>query len=374
MKVPLLDLNAQYESIKEELESALLEGARSGRYILGPAVEQLEEKIADFVGVSHAVAVASGTDALLLSLKALGVGAGDEVITSTYSFFASAGVIANAGARPVFVDIDPQTYNLDAGQVERALTERTKVVVPVHLFGQCADMGPIIELSEKHGFSIVEDAAQALGASYGGRKAGSMGAAGCFSFFPSKNLGCFGDGGIVTTNDESLAEAVRVLRVHGSKPKYYHHRIGINSRLDAIQAGVLMAKLPHLKAWNEGRRKNAEWYAANLESPELVHPHCLPGNYHIYNQYVIRVKDRDRLVEHLKEAGIGCAVYYPLPLHLQPCFAYCGYKQGSMPHAEKAAKETVSIPVYAELQEEQRTYVAQAIAEFFDARRSTHAG
>ena len=273
----------------------------------------------------------------------------------------------------MFVDIDPATYNMDMNLLEKAITKRTKVVIPIHLFGQCADMKPLLELSEKHGFAIVEDAAQAMGAKYGDKMAGSMGTTGCFSFFPTKNLGCFGDGGIVTTNDDALADKIRMLRVHGSKPKYYHHHVGINSRLDALQAAILKVKLPHLQTWNQGRQRNAAWYREHLAVSDVTHPYCGDGNYHIYNQYVIRVPERDALMQHLQEAGIGNAVYYPLPLHMQPCFAHCGYREGSLPHAERAAKETISIPIYAELTEEQLSYVAETITRFYKSRSSVRA-
>jgi len=365
VKVPLLDLKAQHETIRGEIRAAIDAVVEEQNFILGRQVAELESKVAALCGVATAVGCASGTDALYLALRALGVGPGDEVITVPYTFFATAGSIHHAGARPVFVDIEPATYNLDPSKLESAITPRTKAIMPVHLFGQCADMAPILSIARAHGVPIVEDAAQAIGATTHGRPAGAMGAIGCFSFFPSKNLGGFGDGGMAVSNDPALAEKMRVLRVHGSQPKYFHAVIGVNSRLDTLQAAVLLAKLPHLAAWSEGRRRVAAFYdRAFAGCDAILRPVTLPGNTHIYNQYTIRVPDRDGLLKHLSAKGVGHAIYYPLPLHLQPCFAFLGHREGDFPESEKAARETVSLPVYPELTEPQRAYVAETVLAY----------
>lgn len=363
MSVPLLDLKAQYAEIKDELEPAVLEVLRSGGYIKGPKMIKLEEELARYCGAKHAVSCASGTDALLLALMALGVGPGDEVITSPYTFFATGGSISRLGARPVFVDIDPKTYNLDPAQVAGAIGRRTRAVIPVHLFGQCADMDPILAAAKK--IPVVEDAAQAIGATYKGRKAGTMGLFGCFSFFPSKNLGGAGDGGFITTNDPALAERLAILREHGSKPKYYHSVIGINSRLDALQAAIVLVKLPHLEKWHQGRRRNAAFYTRALSGLPVVPPFIREDCQSIFNQYVIRAPRRDALREHLAKRGIGNEVYYPVPLHLQKCYAFLGQASGSFPQAEAAARETVALPVYPQLSEAQLNEVVAAVQEFF---------
>jgi len=364
MSVPLLDLKAQYATIKDEIDAAIRDVVEEQRFVLGSKVEELEEGIAGYVGTKYGVGVASGSDSLLLSLKALGVGPGDEVITTSFSFFATAGEIVNAGATPVFVDIDPKTFNIDPNLVEPAITERTKAILPVHVFGQCADMDPILRLAEKHGLKVVEDAAQAIGATYNGRPAGSMGDCGCISFFPSKNLGAYGDGGIVVTSDPDLADAVRMLRVHGSRKKYEHETIGVNSRLDALQAAVLLAKLPHLDEWNEKRRRNAEYYDENLAGLDGVRtPYIAPGNVSVYHVYTVRVPNRDKVMERLNNDGIGTAVHYPLPLPYQRCFDYLGYSEGDLPNCEQASKDVLSIPIYPELTEEQMDEVVRGVAE-----------
>lgn len=366
MSVPLLDLNAQYREIATSLEREVTDVLRSGRYIKGPRVEKLEEELADYCDCRKAVGCASGSDALLLALMVLDVGPGDEVITTPYSFFATAGSIARLGARPVFVDIEPKTCNIDPDLIGAALTGKSRAILPVHLYGQCADMEPILKLAEEKSIPVIEDAAQAIGAFYKGKKAGSLGTVGCFSFFPSKNLGGAGDGGFMTTNDESLAEQLVILREHGAKPKYYHSVIGINSRLDAIQAAVLSVKLPHLEKWHEGRRRNAGYYNQKLSDLPLILPYVRDDCVSVFNQYVIRTTRRDDLREHLKTREIGNEIYYPVPLHLQECFADLGYREGDFPEAEKAARETLAIPIYPQLNEEQLNEVVTAIREFFN--------
>jgi dTDP-4-amino-4,6-dideoxygalactose transaminase len=368
MNVPLLDLKAQYAMIREEVRAAIDRVFDSQHFILGPEVVGLESEIASFCGARFAIGVSSGTDALLAALMAARVSAGDEVITTTYSFFATAGVITRLGAKPVFVDIDQATFNMDAKAAVKQVTARTKVVMPVHLFGRCTEMDPLVESAKAQGIAIIEDAAQAIGTfDEKKRSAGTMGHMGCFSFFPSKNLGAFGDGGMVVTNDEGLAENLRVLRVHGSKPKYFHRIVGGNFRLDAIQAAVLRAKLPHLKSWTEARRANAQRYRVLFGEADLGGrvslPEDVPG--HTYNQFVTCLRDRDRLQAFLKERGIGTEVYYPLPLHLQECFKSLGYKKGDFPHAERAAQESLALPIYPELTEAQQRYVVEQIGEFF---------
>jgi len=364
MKVPLLDLQAQYATIREELRTAVDEVMESCRFILGPYVQEFEKSVAEYCGARHAIGVASGTDALLLSLRACQVETGDEVITTPYSFFATAGVISRLGAKPVFVDIDPKTYNIDTDRIAKKITSRTRVIMPVHLYGQCAEMEPILSLAETHGLRVVEDAAQAIGARHHGKQAGTMGHLGCFSFFPSKNLGGLGDGGMVVTDDDQLADLVRILRVHGSKPKYFHSIVGYNSRLDALQAAALQVKLKHLDEWTEGRRRHAALYDERLRDLPLVTPHAEKYNRHIYNQYTIRVSDRDGLQQHLKEHGVGTALYYPLSLHLQECYRDLGGREGDHPETEGAARETISIPVYPELSGEQQEYVVEQVRAF----------
>jgi dTDP-4-amino-4,6-dideoxygalactose transaminase len=372
MLVPLLDLKAQYASIKEEIRAALDEVLESQAFILGPKVEEFEQKIASYSQIKHAVGVSSGSDALLVSLMALEIGPGDEVITSPFTFFATAGIIARLRALPVFVDIDPVTYNIAPEKIEAAVTPRTKAIIPIHLFGQCADMQPIMEIAAKYGLIVIEDAAQSLGAEYRGQRAGAIGHLGIFSFFPSKNLGGFGDGGMVVTNDELLCEKVKALRVHGAKPKYYHKIVGGNFRLDAIQAAALTVKLKYLDAWSQRRRDNAEFYDRRLAEaqpmdvvlPAAVYRKGEDRNYHIYNQYTIRVKHRDGLQRFLKDNGIGTEIYYPLPLHLQECFKSLGYAKGDFPNAEEAAGAVLSLPIYPELIASQKDYIVEKIREF----------
>ncbi len=363
--VPLLDLAAQYATIREEITAAIEGVCQSQRFIGGPEIEALEAEVAGYSGCKAGVGVSSGTDALLLSLMALGVGPGDEVITTPFTFFATAGCVHRLGARPVFVDVEPLGFNIDPARVEAAVTEKTKAIVPVHLFGQCAEMGPILEVAKKRRLFVVEDAAQAIGSEYRGRRAGSLGTTGCFSFFPSKNLGGFGDGGMITTNDGALADRLRILRNHGAEPKYYHAMVGGNFRLDAIQAAVLRVKLRHLDDWSAARQRNAARYRELFAGVDAVKcPAELPGRRHIYNQFSIRVPRRDELRAHLAEKKIGCEVYYPVPLHLQECFADLGYGKGDMPESERAAAEVLALPVYPELSEEQQKRVVDAIAEF----------
>jgi dTDP-4-amino-4,6-dideoxygalactose transaminase len=372
MKVPLLDLQAQYRPLRDELIAAMTRVADSQRFIMGPEIDQLESELARMLGIRHAIAVSSGTDALLLALMALDIKAGDEVVTTTYSFFATAGAIVRVGARPVLVDIDPATFNIDPDQTAAAITSRTRAILPVHLFGLAADMDPIVDAANRAGIPIVEDAAQAIGASYKSRPLGGIGALGCFSFFPSKNLGAFGDAGLVTTNDDALAKRARLLRTHGMEPKYHHHVVGGNFRLDALQAAILRVKAPHLAAWTDARRANAARYYSMFKGAGLdgaiTLPFEPPDRVHIFNQFVIRTPERDALKRHLDEQGIGNEIYYPVPFHLQPCFANLGYRHGAFPHAERAANESLAIPIYGELTSEQQQVVVEAIAAFVQRR------
>ncbi len=375
MNVPFLDLKAQYQQIKDEIDRAVAEVISEQHFILGPKVDALEKAVAAYSSARYGIGVASGSDALTLSLMALGVGAGDEVITTPFTFFATAGSISKVGATPVFVDIDPRTYNLDPAHIQERITPQTKAIIPVHLFGQCVDMEPVKELARSNGLRIIEDAAQAIGSDYikdsaPPQRVGSIGDLGCFSFYPSKNLGGVGDGGMVTTNNEELADRVRLLRVHGASAKYYYQYIGINSRLDALQAAVLLVKFRYLEEWTDKRLKNAAYYDQLFD--EIRHqalgieiPYVQYNNRHIYNQYVIRVPKRDALREFLAQEGIGTDVYYPLPLHLQECYRDLGYEEGDFPHAEKAAQETLALPIYPELTREQQEYVVSKIGEFF---------
>ncbi|MCS7010532.1 MAG: DegT/DnrJ/EryC1/StrS family aminotransferase [Anaerolineales bacterium] len=365
MQTPLLDLKAQYAALRDEIRAAIERVVESQQFILGPEVETLEEEVATYSHCRYGVGVSSGTDALLVSLMAIGLQPGDEVITTPYTFFATAGSIARLGARPVFVDIDPQSYNLDPAQIEAAITSRTRAIMPVHLFGQMADMDPILAVAERHGLYVIEDAAQAIGAEYKGRRAGSLGHLGCFSFFPSKNLGGFGDGGMVVTNDPDLADKVRLLRGHGARPKYYHKVVGGNFRLDALQAAVLRVKLKHLDEWTAARQRNAERYRRLFTTAGVdVGLPCDVGyGRHVYNQFVIRSKRRDALMAHLKAHGVGCEIYYPVPLHLQECFADLGCKVGDFPASEQAAQETLALPIYPELSEAQQETVVRIVAE-----------
>jgi dTDP-4-amino-4,6-dideoxygalactose transaminase len=378
MKVPLLDLKAQYETLRAEIKAAIDEACESQRFILGPQVKAFEQAIAHYSNTKHAIGVSSGTDALLVSLMALDVKPDDEVITTSYSFFATAGVIARLGAKPVFVDIDPRTYNINPSQIEARITKRTKAIMPVHLYGQCCDMTPILDIANRHNLYLIEDAAQAIGAKdKDNHGAGGMGNLGCFSFFPTKNLGGFGDGGMVVTNNPELAKKVEILRVHGSNPKYYHKVVGGNFRLDALQAAILQVKLKYLDEWTLKRQQNAETYnklfadaglTSNGQDSPIGLPYMTPGNRHIFNQYVIRTKDRNNLQDFLKANGIGTEVYYPLPLHLQECFTNLGHKEGDLPESEKASKETLALPIYPELTQEQQGYAVNKIKAFY----STH--
>ncbi len=370
MQVPLLDLKAQYQTIKHEIIPAVTEVMESQYFILGPKVKAFEERVADYCRTKYAVGVSSGTDALLIALMALDLQPGDEVITTAYSFFATAGSIARLQAKPVFVDIDPVTFNINPNQIEDKVTKKTRAVIAVHLYGQTADMDPILSIAQKHGLSVIEDAAQAIGSEYiKHRRAGSMGDMGCFSFFPSKNLGGFGDGGMVTTDDAGLYEKLTYLRNHGAHPKYYHKMIGGNFRLDALQAAVLDIKLNHLDDWTAARQENATYYTQGIVESGLdkwvTTPSIEKGYRHIFNQYIIRAQQRDDLITFLKQHQIGCEVYYPVTFNNQECFRYLGYKKGDFPQAEKAAAETLALPIYPELTVEQKNYVVETIAAFY---------
>ena len=377
MGVPLLDLKAHHEPLQREIMVALEQVFKSQAFILGSEVGRLEERIAAYCQSQYGVGVTSGTDALLIALIALGIGPGDEVITTPYSFFATAGVIVRLGAKPVFVDIDLTTYNIDPAKISQVVTTKTKAIIPVHLYGQCADMGPVMKVAKEYNLSIIEDAAQAIGSEYqDGRRACSMGTIGCLSFFPSKNLGCLGDGGMAVTSDPELAERMRILRVHGSKPKYYHRLIGGNFRLDTIQAAVLNIKLNYLDEWTRKRQENAIRYGElfkrsglvdreNVRLPAPVYRESGVRHYHIYNQFVLRVDRRDALVAFLKQKEIGVEIYYPVPFHLQECFEYLGYREGDFPESERAAKETIALPIYPELTMEQQVEVVEAVTAFY---------
>ncbi|MEA2103662.1 MAG: DegT/DnrJ/EryC1/StrS family aminotransferase [Candidatus Cloacimonadota bacterium] len=365
MKVPMLDLNAQYEPIKKDIFAAFEDVFETKRFIGGPKIEELESKIAEYCQCKYAIGVSSGTDALIISLTALNIGEDDEVITTPFTFFATAGSIHRVGAKPVFVDIDQKTYNINSNLIEEKITDKTKAILAVHLFGQIAEMDKINEIAKKYNLAVIEDAAQAIGSEYKSKRAGSIGNVGCFSFFPSKNLGCLGDGGIVTTNDKTLAEKIGILRNHGSKPKYHHHIIGGNFRLDALQAAFLLQKFPLLENWHRKRQENAEFYNENLKNLLTV-PYVEDYNRMIYNQYTLRSKKRDELELKLTEANIGNAIYYPIPLHLQECFEFLGYKKGDFPEAEKAAKQVLSIPIYSELNEKQKNYIVDNIKSVFE--------
>ena len=366
MNVPLLDLNAHYAPIMDKIRYKLEEVFSTHQYILGPQVKAFELMMQDYLDVNHAIGCASGTDALVLALKALNIGSGDEVITTPFSFFATASSIARVGAKPVFVDILPDTFNIDPDKIKAAITPKTKAIMPVHLFGQSAEMDRICEVARNNNLFIIEDNAQGIGALYEGKKIGSIGDIGTLSFFPSKNLGCMGDGGMCLTNSDELAQSLRQLRVHGENPKYYHKWIGLNSRLDSVQAAVLAAKLPHLESWSEQRRENAKYYYENLGDVEKIKlPVVHPKATSIYNQFTIIAKKRDQLQERLAGAGIGCAIYYPLPLHLQECFAYLNGSSGDCPVAEEMAQKVLSIPIYPELSNAQQDYVIDTIRKFY---------
>lgn len=380
MRVPLLNLKPQYQSIKREILSSLDEIFNSQQFILGPEVEKIEQEIADYCGATHAIGVSSGSDALLISLMAIDIQPGDKIITTPYTFFATVGAICRLGALPLFVDIEPDTYNLDPVKLQnlldsiRAEKKRDiKAILPVHLFGQCADMEPILQVARENRLKVIEDAAQALGASctMDGKvhMACSMGDFGCLSFFPSKNLGCFGDGGMITTNDEETARKIRSIRVHGQAEGYYHKYIGLNGRLDAIQAVVLLVKLPHLDRWVKKRQTNAACYGKLFKKADLGEQITLPqtrsGSNHVFNQFIIKAAKRDQLKEHLDQNGVGCAIYYPLPLHLQECYKFLGYRNGDFPESEKAAQETLALPVFPELTQEQIEYVVEQVGRFY---------
>jgi len=374
--VPLLDLKAQYAVLRDELQAAVGQVFESQHFILGPEVDALEREVAAYSQCAFGVGVSSGTDALLVSLMALEIGPGDEVITTPYTFFATAGCIVRLGATPVLVDIDPLTYNLDPENLAVAITVRTRAIIPVHLFGQMADMDPVMEFARHHKLHVIEDAAQAIGAEYKGRRAGSIGHLSCFSFFPSKNLGGAGDGGMVTSNDPDLADRVKMLRGHGSSPKYYHKLVGGNFRLDAIQAAVLRVKMRYLDEWTQARQRNADTYRRlfaearlTMDQPRdnvgVVLPAEAGGRRHVYNQFVIRCARRDELLAYLKQRGIGAEIYYPVPLHLQECFSGLGYKVGDFPASEQAAAQTLALPIYPELTERMQHTVVNAIADFY---------
>ena len=373
MKIPMFDLTRQYALIEKEIKDAIDRVLRSGKFILGEEVEQFEKEIATFCGVSHAIGVASGTDALYLALKALGIGRGDAVIVPAFTFFATAGAVVNSGAQPVFADIDPKTFNISVSDIKRILNtykgpNKIRAIIPVHLYGQMADMDEIIALAKKNDLYVIEDAAQAIGAEYKGRKAGSLGDVGCFSFFPTKNLGAYGDGGLVTTNEDNLAERLQMLRVHGAKPKYYHRMIGINSRLDALQAAILRVKLRHLKSRTCARQHLAACYDEFLSGVEgIVLPYQAPDRTHVFHQYTIRIigGQRNNLRNELKAQEVETQTYYPIPLHLQPCLSFLGYRAGDLPEAERATDDVLSLPMFPELDREKQYQVARVINRFF---------
>lgn len=363
--IPILDLKAQYAAIQPEIDAAVKQVLESTEFVLGPTVRDLEQRLAAYCECEYGIGVASGTDALRLALTSLGIGPGDEVITTPFTFIATANTISHCGAKPVFVDIDPKTYNLDPHLIEAAITQNTKAILPVHLYGQPADMEPILALAKRHGLYVVEDSAQAIGACYKGRRVSSLGQVGCLSFYPTKNLGAYGDGGMVVTLDAVLAEKIDILRRHGGKSKYHADVLGFNSRLDALQAAVLGVKLNHLESWNEQRRRVAQRYNELLEDLPVVTPYEAPGAFHVYHQYTIRAEKRDELASYLKRSQIGTMVYYPVPLHQQGMYADLGYVEGDLPQSEKASREVLSLPMYPELTEMQQTQIATAIREFY---------
>jgi dTDP-4-amino-4,6-dideoxygalactose transaminase len=366
MQIPILDLKAQYATIRDEVMQAIEDVCESQAFALGPAVAEFEQNVAAYCGCKHAIGVSSGTDALLVSLMALDVKPGDEVVTTPFTFFATAGCIVRVGAKPVFVDVDPESYNIDPAGIEERITERTRAIIPVHLFGQVARMDAITDIARRHGLAVIEDAAQAIGASRNGVKAGSLADCGCFSFYPTKNLGGFGDGGLVTTNSDALAGRIRILRDHGQNPRYFYKVVGGNFRLDGIQGAVLNAKLKYLEAWNVKRRRHAALYDRLFAGSPVRTPKVDAGNTCIYHQYTVTVPERDALQKYLKENGVGSAVFYPKPLHLQECFSELGYRKGDMPVAEKLCGEVLSLPIYPELQPEQVEYVARTVLKFYN--------
>ena len=369
-KIPLLDLQAQHRTIRDEILAEVTRVVDAQKFILGEDVQKLEQQLASYCGAKHAIGCASGSDALMLALMAYDIGPGDEVLTVPFTFFATAGSIHRLGATPVFIDVTPDTFNIDVSQIEAALQRHPKIkaIVPVHLFGGCADLDPICAIAKRHGIPVIEDAAQCIGAEYKGRRAGSIGEIGCFSFFPSKNLGAFGDGGMLTTNDAALAERLKALRVHGSLKKYYHQMVGVNSRLDALQAAILLVKFRYLDSWSAGRQRNADTYRrliGELQVPVTVPQTTAYQTRHVYNQFVIRGEGRDKLQKHLKDNGVGTEVYYPLSLHQQPCFAGLGYKTGSFPISEQLAADSLALPIYSELEEDDIEYVVRSIKSFY---------
>ncbi len=361
MSIPMVDLKIQYEAIKDEIDAAVQGVIRSTAFILGPQGKTLEKAVASYHGVRHAVGVASGTDALHLALIAAGVGKGDEVITTPFTFIATAEAVSYVGGVPVFADIRPDTFNIDVPAIERKITKRTKAIIPVHLYGHAAEMGPLMEIARKHKLKVIEDCAQSFGATSGSKKTGAFGDLGCFSFFPSKNLGCYGDGGMVITDDDAVAERLLALRNHGSKVRYYHDEVGFNSRLDEVQAAVLNVKMQRIDQYNAGRRRSAGWYTRELSVPGITTPVELPGNQHVFHQYTIRLKDRDRVKELLDKMGVSSMIYYPVPLHLQHAYRDLGMREGSLPVAEAAAREVLSLPMYPELTEAQVKSVCEAV-------------
>ena len=369
LNVPLLDLQAQFAPLRDDVLAAITRVCDTQRFILGPEVDGLERELETFLGIEHAIGMSSGTDALIAALMAIGVGEGDEVITTPFSFFATAGSVARLGARPVFVDIEPDTFNIDASRLSAAITSKTKAIIPVHLFGQSADMDAVMSVANQASIPVIEDAAQAIGTKYRDIAVGGFGAMGCFSFFPSKNLGAFGDAGLVTTRDGELATRLRSIRQHGAQMRYHHDTVGGNFRLDALQAAVLRVKLPHLDRWSAQRRSNADRYVQMFGDAGLSGTITLPPragySTHIYNQFVIRVPERDRLRDHLQVNGVGTEVYYPVPLHLQSCFRGLGYRAGDFPAAEAAAAQVLALPIYPELTERQQAWVVESIRTFF---------
>lgn len=368
MKIQMLNLTEQYKSIREEIIDSLDQVMSSSQFILGSNVKKLEFDIANYSNVSHGIGVANGSDAIHIALQAAGIKQGDEVITTSFTFFATGGAIVRAGATPVYVDIDPLTFNIDPARIEAAITDKTKAIIPVHLYGQMADMDAIKAIADKYNLVVIEDAAQAIGSRQNGKTVGELGTAATYSFFPTKNLGAYGDAGMIVTNNNVLAEQARVIRVHGSKPKYYHHVLGYNSRLDEMQAAILNVKFPHLEEWSDNRRAHAALYTEllNEKLADVIRtPIQKDGNHHVFHQYTLRVPKRDELQEFLKEQGISTMIYYPMPLHLQPVFKNLGYKEGDLPETEKAAKEAISLPMYPELPREHQEYIVEKIVEFF---------
>jgi len=365
LPIPILDLRAQYATYKSEALRAISEVCESQSFALGPAVAAFEGQIRTYLECKYAIGVSSGTDALLVSLMALNIKPGDEIITTPFSFFSTAGSIARLGAKPVFIDVDPDSYNIDASRIEQRITEKTRAIIPVHLFGQVAQMKPIMEIAQRNNLFVIEDAAQAIGAMQDGTKCGGFGEFGCFSFYPTKNLGGFGDGGLVTTNNEKLTEKVKILRNHGQNPTYFYKMIGGNFRLDGIQGAVLSVKLKYLDQWNERRRQNAALYDEYFTDSLIKPPKIDSNNFSIYHQYTITAPERDRLQKFLSENKIGSAIFYPKPLHLQECFGYLGYKEGDLPMAERLCKEVLSLPIHPELKPRQIEYVVQKVLEFY---------